>query len=65
MGLCQDQKPRAEDYKSTRTGRDELQQAFANILPRVELESLKRNPERFKRNFTALERMWEGESDSG
>ncbi len=44
---------------------DELQQAFANILPRVELESLKRNPERFKRNFTALERMWEGESDSG
>ncbi|MCX6020081.1 MAG: hypothetical protein NTZ50_16575, partial [Chloroflexi bacterium] len=44
---------------------DELQQAFANILPRVELESLKRNPERFKRNFTALERMWEGESDGG
>ena len=35
----------------------ELQEAFANILPRVEAESLKRNPDRFKRNFAALERM--------
>lgn len=43
---------------------DELRQAFANILPRVELESLKRNPDRFKRNFAALERMWIVDSDS-
>jgi hypothetical protein len=35
----------------------ELREAFANILPRIERESLKRNPERFKRNFAALERM--------
>lgn len=36
---------------------NELREAFANILPRVEAESLKRNPERFKRNFAALEHM--------
>ncbi|HQX08885.1 MAG TPA: hypothetical protein PKY66_00615, partial [Thermoflexales bacterium] len=34
-----------------------LQHAFAAILPRVEAESLKRNPERFKRNFAALVEM--------
>ncbi len=36
----------------------QLREAFANILPRIELESLKRNPERFKRNFAELERMY-------
>lgn len=36
-----------------------LRHAFANILPRLEAESLKRNPERFKRNFAALEAMAE------
>ncbi|GIV84823.1 MAG: hypothetical protein KatS3mg052_1830 [Candidatus Roseilinea sp.] len=36
---------------------DMLRQAFNNIMPRVERESLKRNPERFRRNFAALEAM--------
>ncbi len=36
----------------------ELRQAFDNIMPRVERESLKRNPERFRRNFAALEAMF-------
>jgi hypothetical protein len=36
----------------------QLRDAFANILPRIELESLKRNPERFRRNFGELERMY-------
>ena len=35
----------------------ELRAAFENIMPRVEAESLKRNPERFLRNFAALEAM--------
>lgn len=34
---------------------NELRSAFANIIPRVEQESLKRNPERFRRNFAMLE----------
>jgi hypothetical protein len=33
---------------------DELARAFQNILPRVERQSLKRDPERFKRNFAVL-----------
>ncbi len=41
----------------------ELKLALANIMPRVELESLKRNPERFKRNFAALEQMFAGQND--
>ena len=36
----------------------QLREALANIMPRIELESLKRNPERFKRNFAALEQMF-------
>jgi hypothetical protein len=36
----------------------ELRLAFENIMPRIELESLKRNPDRFKRNFAALEAMF-------
>ena len=36
---------------------EELRAAFDNIMPRVEAESLKRNPERFQRNFDALEQM--------
>ena len=32
----------------------ELESAFANILPRVERESLKRDPDKFIRNFAAL-----------
>jgi hypothetical protein len=36
---------------------DELRAAFENILPLMERESLKRNPERFKRQFHALEAM--------
>jgi hypothetical protein len=43
--------------RSTQIEMSELRDAFANILPRVEAESLKRNPERFKRNFAALEAM--------
>ena len=39
----------------------ELRAAFDNIMPRVEAESLKRNPERFKRNFSALEQMLSSE----
>lgn len=35
----------------------ELREAFNNIMPRVERESLKRNPERFRRNFAVLEQM--------
>lgn len=35
----------------------ELRLAFENILPRLERESLKRNPDRFRRNFAALETM--------
>jgi hypothetical protein len=35
----------------------ELRAAFEQILPRIERESLKRNPERFRRNFAALEQM--------
>ncbi|MCL4504449.1 MAG: DUF6036 family nucleotidyltransferase [Chloroflexi bacterium] len=34
---------------------DELSRAFQNILPRLERESLKRDPEKFKRNFAALQ----------
>lgn len=41
----------------------ELKLALANIMPRVELESLKRNPERFKRNFAALEQMFAEQND--
>ena len=33
---------------------DELNRAFQNILPRLERESLKRDPQKFKRNFAAL-----------
>jgi hypothetical protein len=40
----------------------ELRDAFDKILPRVEAESLKRNPERFKRHFAALEGMWREDS---
>ena len=32
----------------------ELEHALNNIMPRLERESLKRDPERFKRNFAAL-----------
>jgi hypothetical protein len=35
----------------------ELKQAFDNILPRLERESLKRNPDRFRRNFALVEKM--------
>jgi hypothetical protein len=35
----------------------ELRQAFDNIMPRVERESLKRNPDRFRRNFAVVERL--------
>jgi hypothetical protein len=35
----------------------ELRAAFENILPRLERESLKRNPDRFRRNFAALEQL--------
>jgi hypothetical protein len=35
----------------------ELRGAFENIMPRIERESLKRNPERFRSHFAALERM--------
>ncbi len=45
--------------RSDQINLDELRAGFANILPRVEAESLKRNPERFKRNFGALEKMLE------
>jgi len=38
---------------------EELEQAYQNILPRVERESLKRNPDRFKRNWALLETMLE------
>lgn len=41
----------------------ELREALANIMPRVEQESLKRNPERFKRNFAALEQMIAARAD--
>jgi hypothetical protein len=36
----------------------ELRAAFENIMPRIERESLKRNPERFRRHFQALEEQW-------
>ena len=36
---------------------NELRAAFENILPRIERESLKRDPERIKRNFALLEKM--------
>ena len=42
----------------------ELREAFENILPRLERESLKRNPERFRRNFAALERMAQDTQES-
>lgn len=42
----------------------ELRQAFDNIMPRVERESLKRNPERFRRNFAALEAMFAAEHNA-
>ncbi len=42
---------------------EELRAAFANILPRLEAESLKRNPERFQRNFAALEQMMKAAGD--
>lgn len=43
----------------------ELREAFENIMPRVDRESLKRNPERFRRNFAVVERMFiEGELDN-
>jgi hypothetical protein len=35
----------------------ELREAFDNIMPRVERESLKRNPDRFRRNFAVIERL--------
>jgi len=35
----------------------ELRAAFENIMPRLERESLKRNPDRFRRNFAALEQL--------
>lgn len=35
----------------------ELREAFANIMPRLERESLKRNPDRFRRNFDVVERL--------
>jgi hypothetical protein len=35
----------------------ELREAFDNIMPRVERESLKRNPDRFRRNFAVVERL--------
>ncbi|MCS6773964.1 MAG: hypothetical protein NZ693_07625, partial [Thermoflexales bacterium] len=36
----------------------ELKDAFEQIMPRIERESLKRNPDRFRRNFAALTSMW-------
>lgn len=42
-----------------------LRQAFDNIMPRVERESLKRNPERFRRNFAALEAMLAADGAQG
>jgi hypothetical protein len=33
---------------------EDLQHSFENIMPRLERESLKRDPERFKRNFAVL-----------
>jgi hypothetical protein len=35
----------------------ELRQAFDNIMPRLERESLKRNPEKFRRNFAVVEQL--------
>ncbi|HEY3289602.1 MAG TPA: DUF6036 family nucleotidyltransferase, partial [Anaerolineae bacterium] len=40
--------------RSDQINMDELERAFANIMPRLERESLKRDPEKFKRNFAAL-----------
>ncbi len=34
---------------------DDLSRAFENILPRLERESLKRDPKKFKRNFAVLQ----------
>ena len=45
--------------RSGQIGFDELQQALDNIMPRVEKESLKRNPDRFRRNFAVLAAMWD------
>jgi len=36
---------------------DELRQAYENILPRIEQESLKRDPRRIQRNWALLEKM--------
>ena len=43
---------------------DELRAAFESILPRIERESLKRDPERIKRNFALLEKMVDGQRDA-
>jgi len=43
---------------------DELRRALDNIMPRLEKESLKRNPERFVRNFAVLEHMWANEASA-
>jgi hypothetical protein len=45
----------------------ELRAAFENIMPRLERESLKRNPERFRRNFATMEALFQNQqvSDSG
>ena len=38
---------------------EELNHAFQNILPRLERESLKRDPEKFKRNFAVMENRYQ------
>ncbi len=43
----------------------ELRQAFDNIMPRVERESLKRNPERFRRNFAVVEQLLAEADETG
>lgn len=40
--------------RSEQINMPELEHAFNNIMPRLERESLKRDPERFKRNFAVL-----------
>lgn len=71
--LSKIERGREGDYQDVitllRTGQiafEDLQQALDNIMPRVERESLKRNPERFKRNFAVLTAMWdEAKQDAG
>ena len=39
---------------------EDLQRTFDNIMPRLERESLKRDPARFKRNFAVLAKRYQG-----